>query len=181
MKKTISKVGFGLLLCFAIFSTASAQNAFKKSDKILEGTVSYSKASGSDATYGLNPSFGYFLTDKTAVGVYLGFGKDGGDETSAIGAFGRYYMLSVGQNLKAYTQMTVGNSSVKAEGEKVSTFGIGAGIGVNYFVSPKIALALDVANLMSYTSQGSNTEFSIGWEGVTNPLNASNFGVLFRF
>lgn len=54
--------------------TTNAQ--FKKAEKFVEGTVSYSKTSGTDAQYTLNPTVGYFLTDRFAVGVSGKFGKD---------------------------------------------------------------------------------------------------------
>lgn len=169
-----------LFLALSLVATfASAQ--FKKADKFVEGTVSYSKSNGSDASYNLQPTAGYFVTDRVAVGVFGQVGKDQGDETTGVGAFGRCYILDIGKNLKTYSQLNVGNSTVTTAGVKTSTFGIDLGLGVNYFVSSKLALALDVASLMSYTSQGSNNTFTIGWTGVTNPLSAAKFGVLYKF
>ena len=87
----------------------------------------------------------------------------------------------IGNNLKTYSQLSVGNSTIDDAGVKTSAFGIDLGLGVNYFVSPKLALTLNVADIMNYTSVESNSTFSIGWNGVTNPLNATSFGVLYRF
>ena len=172
-----------ILLAIAMVATVTFTNAqtFKKSDKIVEGTVSYSQQSGENATYSVNPSVGYFLNDKTAVGVYGGFGKDGDSKTSTFGVYARHFFLNIGKNLKTYTQMNASNTSAELAGTKTTTFGIGAGLGVNYFLTSKIVLTMDVANLLNYTSQSSNTSFSIGWNGVNNPLSASKFGVLYRF
>lgn len=174
MKKT------ALLLVLAL-TTLFTNAQFKKADKFVEGSASYSKAEGSDAVYNLQPTVGYFTSDKLAFGIFGQIGKDQGRETTGFGAFGRYYVLNVGQNLKTYSQLTVGNTSIEEAGINTSTFGIDLGLGVNYFISKRLALSLDVANLMTWTSQESNSEFSIGWNGVTNPFSVTKFGVLYRF
>lgn len=174
-----------ILLAIAMIAAVTFTNAqtnFKKSDKFLEGTVSYSKSTGTDATYGLQPTFGYFLTDRFAVGASANFGKDGaGVKTTGFGAFGRCYVLNIGQNLKTFSQLTVGGTTTNDAGVKTTGFGVNLGLGVNYFVSSKLALSLNVADLMNYTSVEDNSTFTIGWEGVSNPLSAAKFGVLYRF
>ena len=175
----MKKVALFFALMFIALIT-SAQ--FKKADKFVEGTVSYSKSTGADAAYGVQPTLGYFVTDRFAVGASGDFGKDeAGSKTNSIGAFGRCYVLNIGQNLKTYSQLNVGTTSVTEAGVKTSAFGINVGLGVNYFVSPKLALSMHVADLMNYTSVESNSTFTIGWTGVNNPLSASKFGVLYRF
>jgi hypothetical protein len=62
-----------------------------------------------------------------------------------------------------------------------SAFGLNLGLGLNYFVSSKLALTLHVADLVDYTDSKSMSTFSLGWQGVTNPFSASKFGVLYRF
>ena len=175
-----------VVLLVVAFITAitftNAQNNFKKSNKFVEGTVSYTKSTGIDAEYGFQPTVGYFLTDRFAVGILGIFDKDAsGVKTNSIGAFGRCYVLNVGQNLKTFSQLNIGTTSVNDVGIKTSAFGVNLGLGINYFVSPKLALTLNVANLVDYTSIKSNSTFNIGWEGITNPLNASKFGVLYKF
>jgi outer membrane protein len=175
-----------VVLLVVAFITAitftNAQNNFKKSNKFVEGTVSYTKATGTDAEYGFQPTVGYFLTDRFAIGASGAFGKDAaGVKTNGIGAFGRCYVLNIGQNLKTFSQLNIGTASVNDAGIKTSTFGVNLGLGINYFVSPKLALTLNVANLVDYTSIKSNSTFNIGWEGVTNPLSTSKFGVLYKF
>jgi outer membrane protein len=178
MKKVVL-LAIGLI---AAVTFTNAQNNFKKSDKFVEGTLSYSKSTDVDATYGFQPTIGYFVTDRFAVGVSGAFGKDGaGTKTNGIGAFGRCYVLNIGQNLKTFSQLSVGTTSVDEAGVKTSAFGVNLGLGVNYFVSPKLALSLNIADIASYTSVESNSTFTIGWEGVTNPISAAKFGVLYRF
>ena len=94
MKKQFKLFAAALVLSLTAF-TVNAQNAFKKSDKIVEGTVSYSKASGADASYSFNPSVGYFVTDRFAVGVAAGLGKDeNGVKATSVGAYGRCYFFT---------------------------------------------------------------------------------------
>jgi outer membrane protein len=171
---------FSILAVLTILAvSANAQSNFKKSDKILEGTASYVKTEGADASYSLAPTIGYFLTDKFAIGVAGETAKDGaGVKTNSIGAFGRCYFLNIGKNLKTYSQLTMSNVTMNDAG---SAFGLNLGLGLNYFVSSKLALTLHVADLVDYTDMNSTSKFSIGWQGVTNPFSASKFGVLYRF
>lgn len=175
----MKKVALFFALMFTVLIT-SAQ--FKKADKFVEGTVSYSKSTGADAIYGIQPTLGYFVTDRFAVGASGEFGKNkDGVKTTGVNAFGRCYVLNIGKNLKTFSQLNVGTTSVDNAGIKTSAFGINVGLGVNYFVSSKLALSMHVADLMNYTSVESNSTFTIGWTGVNNPLSAAKFGVLYRF
>ncbi len=182
MKKQIKLIAVAFLLSLTAFTSVNAQIAFKKSDKFVEGTASYSKSEGTDASYSLAPTVGYFISDRFAAGVFGQVGKDGdGVETSTIGAFGRCYVLNIGKNLTTYSQLNVGSSSVNDAGTKTSALGINLGLGANYFVSPKLALSMHISDLMNYTSVESSSSFSIGWEGVNNPFSMTKFGLLYRF
>jgi len=177
MKKLLTVLA---LVSFSICT--QAQNAFKKSDKIIEGTVSYSKSKGADATYGFNPSVGYFVTDKIAVGVAANFSESINSKNSGFGAYGRYYFLSLGKNLSTFAQLSLGtNSFDPADAAKVNTTNVNFGLGLNYFVTSKLALTTNVANLINYTTSKSNSNFSIGFNGVTNPISTPTFGLLYRF
>lgn len=175
MKKLLS-----MLALAAITLTASAQT-FKKSDKILEGTVAYSKA-GDDVEYSIAPSVGYFVTDGVAVGVSAQYGedKDLSETTTGVGAFVRCYFLNIGKNFKAYSQLGLGNATTKISDVKTSTFGVGVGMGANYFVSKKVALTAQLVDLASYTSTEGASAFSIGFTGVKNPFSMATFGVLVK-
>jgi len=172
---------FSILAVLTILTvSANAQSNFKKSDKILEGTASYVKTEGVDASYSLAPTVGYFLTDKFAIGVAGETAKDdAGVKTNSIGAFGRCYFLTIGKNLKTYSQLTMSNTTINNDSK--SSFGLNLGLGLNYFVSPKLALTLHVADLVDYSDNKTTSTFSVGWQGVTNPFSASKFGVLYRF
>jgi hypothetical protein len=44
-----------------------------------------------------------------------------------------------------------------------------------------LALSVGLADVVNYTSVEGNSTFNIGWSGVSNPLNAAQFGVLYKF
>jgi outer membrane protein len=178
----MKKVVFLVVALFAAITFTNAQTGFKKGNKFVEGSVSYTKAEGTDATYGFQPTIGYFLTDRFAVGVSGDFSKDeNGVETTGFGAFGRCYVLNIGQNFKAFSQLGVGTTTINNAGVKATGTGVNFGFGANYFVSSKLALSVGLADVINYTSVEGNSTFNIGWSGVSNPLNAANFGVLYKF
>jgi hypothetical protein len=170
---------FLLVLVVSLISLFSNAQ-FKKSDKILEGSVSYSKSKGTDAEYSVSPSLGIFLSEKFALGVSLGIGEDVDGSVTNFGAYGRYYFMSIGKNLSAYTQMDISSDNTKLAGVKTSAFSINLGVGANYFVSKKMAITAHICDLMGYTNQDSNSDFSIGFSGVNNPLSMGQFGLLIK-
>ncbi len=178
MKKQVKLVVAALSLMLVSFTT-NAQ--FKKSEKFVEGTVSYSKSTGTDGQYIINPTIGYFLTDKFAVGVEGGFGKNATQKVIGIGAFGRCYVLCVGNKLHVYSQLSISNKATEVGVNKTTTTNANVGFGANYFVSKNLALSTTLASLIDYTDVGSASTFSIGFTGVNNPLSVAKFGVLYRF
>lgn len=177
MKKQV-KLVVALALVLVSFTT-NAQ--FKKSEKFAEGTVSYSKSTGVDGEYSINPTIGYFLTDRFAVGVSGEFGKNATATTTGVGAFGRCYIAKVGDKLHVYSQLSFSTTSTKVSSVKTSITNANVGVGANYFVTKNLALSMGLARLMDYTDNGSTSTFSIGFQGVNNPLSATSFGVLYRF
>lgn len=178
MKKQVKLVVSALTLMLVSFTT-NAQ--FKKTEKFVEGTVSYLKSTGTDGQYTLNPTVGYFLTDRFAVGVSGEFGKNSTQKATGVGAFGRCYVMSIGSKLHVYSQLGVSTLSTKVGNNKTSVTNANVGLGANYFVSKNLALSTSLANLISYTDNGPVSTFLIGFTGTNNPLTATKFGVLYRF
>lgn len=168
-----------LVSLFAI-SGVKAQNTFKKSDKIVEGTVSYSKSTGSDAEYSFSPAVGYFVTDKIAVGLAAELGKSSNGDVTNFGAYTRCYFLNIGQNFKAYSQLGLASNTTKVEGVSASEFVAGVGLGANYFVSKKVALTAHIADLVSYENEDGNSYFNLGFTGFNNPFAMGKFGILIK-
>jgi len=167
-----------LLILVAMLSlTSTAQTGFKKADKFVEGSFSYEKTKGLDATYTFAPTLGYLLTDKTAVGVSVETGNtvtEGKHFCTTV--FARHYFLNLGQNFKVYSQLGVANHN---EADTKAYFSTDLGLGLNYFATKNLALTTSVATLASYDD--SKSQFKVGFDGVDNPLNALKFGVLYRF
>ena len=179
MNKTVKTIVAALALTAVSFAT-QAQSAFKKSDRILEGTVSYSKTTDVDASYSINSSVGYFMTSKFAIGVAGSFGKDGADKTTNVGVFGRCYFTDI-KNCKLFSQASISSNTTEVAGTKTTSTSAGLGFGANYFVTNKLALTMNVADLVSYTNVSSKSTLTVGFDGVNNPFSTAKFGVLYKF
>jgi outer membrane protein len=178
MKKTVL---FVCALFVGVFC-ASAQGEFKKGDKFVEGSVSFSKTKGVESTYGFQPTVGYFVTDKVAAGLSVNIGRnDEGVKTTGVGAFGRYYVLNIGKNFKTFSQLGVGTLTVDDGATKTTAFRTAVDLGANYFVTNRLALSINLADVINFTIVESASQFNIGWSGVTNPLSVAKFGVLYKF
>ena len=180
MKKQLKFVILALALSLTTFTMVNAQS-FKKSDKIVEGTVSLTKETDVKASWSLSPSIGYFVTDRVAVGVAGAFGETEDAKTSSVGVFGRCYFLNVGKNFKAYSQLDVATNSATVLGVKATSTTAGLGLGANYFLTSRLGLSAHVADLISYENQDSQSTLTVGFTGVNNPLTAAKFGVIYKF
>ena len=169
-----------LLVSLVSMTGVKAQSSFTKGDKIVEGMVSYSKSKGADAVYTVAPSFGYFATNKIAVGVSAEFGTSANGDVTNFGVYARNYFHTIGKNFLTFAQVNAGNNTTKNAGVKTSEFAAGVGLGANYFVSPNVALSMHVADLVSYTSGEGASNFSIGFTGFHNPFSMAKFGVLIK-
>jgi len=167
-----------LILVAALGLTATAQTGFKKSDKFVEGSVSYTKTKDVDATYTFAPTVGYFVTDKTAVGISVETGKDATGSSTSVGLFARHYFLNVGQNFKVYSQLGVNNNN---DADVKSYVSADLGLGLNYFVTQNLALTTSLTSLASYNDQTST--FNVGFNGVKNPFTTTTptFGAIYKF
>jgi len=174
MKKTV------LLLAVAFSTVIGNAQSFKKADKFLEGTVSYTKTTDVDAEYSINPTVGYWLTDRFAAGVTAEIGKSV-EKTTSIGAFGRCQFLTVGKNINVFSQLNVLTNTVDVAGTKTSTFNTNLGLGAYCFVSKKLALTMNLADLISYSKVDSKSTLSVGFSGVNNPFSTAKFGVAYKF
>jgi outer membrane protein len=203
--KFMKKILFIAIALLAL-QTSFAQT-FTKGDTFVEGTFGYrnntsvvtNETTGAvslngSTGYSINPSVGHFLTDKFAVGASLSTGQSetqGISKTTSFGygVFARCYFLNIGEHFKAYTQVGVSGNDLKTDRAKATELNAGISLGGNYFVSKNLALTFAVADLAKYgTSKtlsgdsfitGQNNSF--GLSGVNNPLNATTFGLLYRF
>lgn len=172
-----------VLLAIALIAAVTFTNAqtFKKADKFVEGTLSYTKATDVDAVYTINPTLGYFVTSRFAVGASGQFGKDGDTKTNNVGVFGRCYFLTIKNALQTFSQLSVASNSTSVAGVKATSTAVNLGLGANYFVTSRLALSMNVTDLISYEKADGVSTTTIGFDGVKNPFATANFGVLYKF
>ncbi len=173
----MKKVVLILAVLLAAFTTTNAQ----KGTKIVSGTVSYTKATDVKASYSINPLVGYFVTNKVAVGVLGEFGKTAAEETTNVGVFGRCNFMTLGKSGQVFSQVDLTSNSTKVAGVSTKTTSLNLGLGANYFLTKKLGLTMNVANLISYESTSGNSVTTIGFTGVTNPFAVGTFGVIYQF
>ncbi|PRD54715.1 outer membrane beta-barrel protein [Sphingobacterium gobiense] len=187
---------------------------FQKTDFIVEGFINSSNTDDKQAEkkvsqFNFNPKFGYFVSDKIAVGLELTVGNskttDYSDETDVytkdnnfgIGAFGRYYFLEVGSRFKTYAELGAGYNQMGGELndgaettklDKTKGFGVNAGVGANYFLTNNIALGFSFGNVIAFNSSKvdvdgakAQTEFSTKFNQFDNFFNTAHFGLTFKF
>ncbi|ESU19662.1 hypothetical protein FCR2A7T_18230 [Flavobacterium cauense R2A-7] len=171
------------------FSTGKSTDSFGGTD--MEETKT--------SSFNFNPKAGYFLTDKIAVGVELNLasGKtevtdmtvtpnvtnEGKTNSFGAGVFARYYFLDLGQRFKTYAEAGLGFGSQKwetngTETRKDSNFGLGIDLGMNYFVTEKMAINFGLANVLGFNS--GKSEFPGGGETKSSSVNG-NFNVFNNF
>jgi outer membrane protein len=176
------KRGFkvGILAVALLLASVIGVNAQKHS-KIVSGTVSYTKATDVKASWSINPLFGYFVTEKVAVGVLGSFGETATETTTNVGAFARCHFLTIGKNCEVFSQVDLTSNSTKVAGVKSTSTLANLGLGANYSVTKKLALTMNVANLISYESADSKSVTTIGFSGIDNPFATAKFGVIYKF
>ena len=211
----MKKLVLSLSLVAAIAMTSKAQEfGFKKSDVIVEGSFQSSNKNDKSAEvktskFNFTPKAGYFVTDKIAVGVELGFGQNKNTFTVnneenitkankfAVGVFGRYYFLEVGSRFKTYAEVGVDYNNTRNENEiagnkvkmpKVNGFGVNGSVGANYFLSKNIAINFAFADVIAYNTSKvdvdgakSVNEFNTNVNVFNNFFNSAQFGLTFKF
>ncbi|MFC3199976.1 outer membrane protein [Parapedobacter deserti] len=187
---------------------------FQKQDFIVEGFFQSSHENNRNNEIKVNslnfsPQVGYFVSDKIAVGVFVNAGNEkttdySGDNDTyeratsfGGGVFGRYYFLDLGARFKTYAQLSAGLGSSRAsendgttttKGDKTNYFGADAGIGINYFVTPNIAINFGLSNILAYQTAKVDVEsaesvsgFSANVNVFENFFDTARFGLTFKF
>ncbi|WP_021192240.1 outer membrane beta-barrel protein [Sphingobacterium sp. B16(2022)] len=194
------------------FASQAQEFGFKKTDFIVEGNFSANTKNNKTAekkenSFNFNPSVGYFVSDKVAVGLDFNFGNlkatdySGTNDTYnkssnfGVGAYGRYYFLDLGSRFKTYAQLAAGyqqrtgevnNGTTTTDIPKVKGFGAGAGLGMNYFVTENIAINFGLTDLLSFGTAKedggkSSNEFNANINSFNNFFDTAKFGLTFKF
>ena len=194
-----------LLVAVFAFNCANAQDSemrkatLSAGDKWLEGGITLTTGDSNNDYFAFTPKFGYFLTDKWAVGADLNIStvsylpntaKLDKSGSFGIGVFARYYFLSLG-NFKAYGEAGLGYSHKKYEYLDNTTNidnGIKANIdlGINYFFTPKWAATFTLANILSYNNASpedgpSTSDLEVNINLFDNIFAQPQFGLLYKF
>ena len=203
----MKKLLFAAAAVFA-FGMANAQEetksfGFNEGDIILEGNLGFSSTNDKNteektSSFNFNPKVGYFMSDNLAIGVELMVGSNkeevagvDTDKNSNVGAgvFARYYFMDLGERFKPYGEFGLGFNSGKAGLADVKYSGIGAGVGlgVNYFVTEKIAINFALTDILSYSSgkyDVSGAKNVSSFNGNVNVFNnfftTAQFGMTFK-
>ena len=204
MKKIILTVAAVFALSFANAQDKKESKGFgfSEGDIFVEGSLMMNSTNNKNtdvktSSTDFAPKAGYLVSDNFAVGLSLGIesGKTtSGSVTSKtsgfhVGAFGRYYFLELGERFKTYTEFGFAIGSDKsAASVKTNTFDLGAGLGMNYFVTPKVAISFGLGNVINYGTsktdqsgdKGSNN-MNVNVNVFNNFFNTPTFGALYKF
>lgn len=207
MKKLILATAFLTLGANAV--NAQESYGFKQGDILLDGTLSFNTTDNKNSEiktnqFNFTPQVGYFINDKFAAGVYFELLNTKNDNYSGatnivktnafnVGVFGRYYFLELGQRFKFYGQANVGFANAKTTTEfasikteaKGSGVNVGVDLGVNYFITPKIAINFGFANLIDYTTTKpkggkSQNDLNVNINSFNNFFDTPTFGLTFK-
>ncbi len=205
MKKVILSAMAVFALSFANAQEGEPTFGFSEGNIIVEGNIGFSSTNDKNTEtktsgFNFNPKAGYFISDDLAIGLELGFGSNkaevAGTEVSksssvGIGAFARYYFLDLGARFKTYGEFGLGynTENQKTPGDyKINTLGVGAGLGINYFVTDNIAINFGLTNILSYSSSKGDwdgaeaeNEFNFGFGQFNNFFETATFGMTFKF
>lgn len=205
----MKKIILSLVAVFA-FGALSAQDSefgFKKGNLFAEGNLKIGSTTDNSSTteiknntFEFTPQAGFFLTDKFALGGGLDISttkiKENGSQTKkdtsfGFDVFGRYYFLELGQRFKVYGQggvgLDFGSTQTRSGSDKAkyTEFGIGAGLGINYFVTPKLAINFGLSDVVSFTSKkpkngDANNEFNVNINEFNNFFGShTTFGLTY--
>lgn len=183
------------------FNSNKETNSFEGKD--LDET----KISGTS----FSPKGGYFISDKLALGVELNVFSSKKTETDftvtpndvnevktdgfGAGVFARYYFLDLGQRFKTYAEAGLSFGSAKnvtnsVETSKLNGLGFGVDLGMNYFLTNRLAISFALTDVLAYNS--SKTDFvgggqtkENGFDGnlniFNNFFNTPSFGLTYKF
>lgn len=203
----MKRIFLSAIAALAIGHSSFAQDfGFSKGSKLAEGSLYFNKTKGEEDYRALNftTNLGYFLTDKIAIGPTVKVVNYHGviDETPEVkvfgaGLFGRYYFLELGKRFKTFAEVqsfyenirvTTMENDVLVKEPLFQGANLTAGVGANYFITSKIALTLNLSNILYFNTgkqQGEDynkeTALDISLNQHYNEFASSYFGLTFKF
>src|SRR5690554_4843447 len=178
-----------IFLSLAVLATGVTVQAqegfgFKEGDILLEGSLQLNSAKES-------------IEIELGIGAYKQVQEAGSTEKEVTsngfyaGVFGRYYFLDLGQRFKTYSELGAGMTNSKytdvaGNVSKTSGFGAGLGLGINYFVTPKIAINFGLSDLLHFSTEKDKDtnvktdEFGANINIFDNFFTTASFGLTFK-
>ena len=164
-----------------LFLVQNLNAQIAKSSLLLGGSAFFSYSNpdnfSSSFSISLSPNVGIFVTDRLVIGgtplVSFSSSDNFNSNSFSIGAFGRYYFPTSSEKLWFFgsTRLSYGVTNFnfdQFEDQTSNTFTFSFGPGVDYFISPSVALEglLNYSNSTTDSDQSnfnsSNIIFSVG-------------------
>lgn len=205
MKKLLFTAAIAVLGFTSVNAQEEAKTfGFAEGDIFLEGNIGFNSSNDKNTDekfsgFNISPKMGYLISEDLAIGGELSFmssksevaGVDTGDYSAfGVGVFARYYFLDLGERFKTFTEFGVGYNSQndKISDSKFNTINAGLDLGINYFVTEKIALTFGLRDVLSFSTGKSDadgaeaeTNLNFGFGNVNNPFGGNAaFGILFK-
>ncbi|NBW37398.1 MAG: porin family protein [Cytophagia bacterium] len=164
---------FVIIAILVLFTTTvKAQTA--KGNMVIGGSFRFSSTTQQttnddlkSSSFGISPSFGYFVSDNLAVGVNVGFNSvnytnDDKQSEFDFGPFVRYYKFIADDKFAFTADAGFGLGSGKYDSQlsgerKTSSFNVYVSPGFAYFFSPKWSLDFQLQGI-SYSTNDPNKD-----------------------
>lgn len=194
------------------FASQAQEYGFSQGNIIVEGNLGLSTSDNKNSEiketeFNFTPKAGYFFTDKIAAGINLHIGSstedrygiDSKEKSNSFGAglFGRYYFLELGSRFKTYAELNADYHNAKSEltiagtttdNPATNSFGVNGGVGINYFLTDKIAVNFALSNIIGFNTSKvdvdgakSSNSFGLNLNQYNNFFDAATFGLTFKF
>lgn len=167
-----------LSVLLALITSIAAKAQTDKGTMSIGGDISYQTTSfsggGSSTTTSLSPSFGYFLSDRLALGLSLGISNTSttgspSTSTTSIAPFIRYYKFTSENKFAFFVHGQIGYSTTTGQSGVTS---VSVRPGFAYFFTPRWGLDFLLPGL-TLASGNNTTDFDL-----TASLNP---GIGFRY
>lgn len=171
-----------LLIIVGVSVTMTSYGQLESRNILLGGEVSLTTGEN-EIGFTLSPSGYYFISDNLAIGASIGFGTSrtnpGEDNYSRLNTINisptvRYFW-NLSEKAYLYGSGSIGYSNANSKiytGDtsinnlKLSSYGISAGAGILYMLSPRFSIDLGV-NIASYGRMSQTTLVGVGEEETT--------------
>ena len=205
-----------VILTTGVVHAQQKSYGLKKGDVLIEGNFQFYSTKESiairenyqtrakETSSMLAPKAGFLISDKFLFGIELKFYRQSQEDKTLetkekanefyAGIYGRYYFLEVGSRLKTFSELSFGMSNQRitpnnTDAIKTTGYRGGVGLGVNYFVSPNIAVNFSLSDLLQFSTSSplgekmsdiKSVESGTNINVFNNFFSTATFGVAFK-